>query len=121
MLFPESIPTLSTNRLILRPLEPSDAPRLFHNFSDDSVTEFYDLYTFQSMDEAEKLAQTWINCTDQKEGLRWTITFADPKNHASRALLNKCRLKTEGVLRDYFFEKERFVDAELLSVLNPTR
>ena len=44
--------------------------------------------------------------------------FIDPANHASRALLHKNGLETEGVLRDYFFEKERFVDAEMLSILN---
>ncbi|WP_267740754.1 GNAT family N-acetyltransferase [Myroides injenensis] len=44
--------------------------------------------------------------------------FIDPANHASRRLLQKNGLEVEGVLRDYFFEKERFVDAEMLSILN---
>ena len=44
--------------------------------------------------------------------------YIDPQHAASRRVLHKSGLKTEGVLLDYFFEKGRFVDAEILSVLN---
>lgn len=44
--------------------------------------------------------------------------FIDPCNHASRRLLQKNGLEVEGILRDYFYEKERFVDAEMLSIIN---
>ena len=175
-----NLPLLETDRLILRALQPSDAPNLFEYFSQDCVTEFYDLYTFKHLHEAEKLTDIWIKRTQESKGLRWAITlksqgdeligtcgfhnfstennraeigydlnpihwgngimteaiqaivnygfealklhrieaFIDPANHASRALLQKNGLETEGVLRDYFFEKERFVDAEMLSILN---
>lgn len=43
--------------------------------------------------------------------------FIDPEHEASRKVLYKCGLETEGVLRDYFFEKGRFVDAEILSII----
>ncbi|MDM1067370.1 GNAT family N-acetyltransferase [Myroides odoratimimus] len=43
--------------------------------------------------------------------------FIDPAHDASRRVLQKNGMKTEGVLRDYFFEKGRYVDAELLSIL----
>lgn len=43
--------------------------------------------------------------------------FIDPANIASRKLLEKVGLSSEGVLRDYFFEKGRFVDAEMFALL----
>lgn len=174
-----NMPRLETDRLVLRSLELDDALRIFHNFSQDCVTEFYDLKTFTKMEEAVDLINIWNQRTAAGEGLRWAIAFKetpelligtcgfhnfskennraeigyelspeewgkglmteaiqcivaygfetlklhrieafiDPLNHASRALLHKNGMKTEGVLRDYFFEKDRFVDAEMLSIL----
>lgn len=43
--------------------------------------------------------------------------FIDPANIASRKLLEKVHLSSEGILRDYFFEKGRFVDAEMFALL----
>lgn len=173
------LPTLETERLLLRSLVLDDALRIFHNFSQDCVTEFYDLNTFTKMEEAIDLINIWNQRTTQGEGLRWAIAFKetpelligtcgfhnfskennraeigyelspevwgkglmteairsliaygfevldlhrieafiDPLNHASRTLLHKNGMETEGVLRDYFFEKDRFVDAEMLSIL----
>ncbi len=45
--------------------------------------------------------------------------FIDPVNDASAALLSKVGLRAEGILRDYFYEKGRFVDAQMWSSLNP--
>lgn len=47
--------------------------------------------------------------------------FIDPRHTASRKVLHKSGMETEGVLREYFFEKGEFVDAEILSILNPNR
>jgi ribosomal-protein-alanine N-acetyltransferase len=43
--------------------------------------------------------------------------FIDPGNISSRKLLNKSGLIEEGTLRDYFLEKNRFVDAVILSII----
>ena len=43
--------------------------------------------------------------------------FIDPDNLASRKLLEKMNLVSEGILRDYFFEKGRFVDGEIFALL----
>lgn len=43
--------------------------------------------------------------------------FIDPANIASRKLLGKVGLVSEGILRDYFFEKGRFVEAEMFALL----
>lgn len=50
-------PVLETQRLILRQLTLADAEDMFEYFSQDEVTEYYDLYTFKGIDEAEKLIQ----------------------------------------------------------------
>lgn len=47
--------------------------------------------------------------------------FIDPRHGASKKVLQKSGMETEGVLREYFFEKGVFVDAEILSILNPNR
>lgn len=44
--------------------------------------------------------------------------YIDPLHTASRRVLHKVGMKTEGCLRDYFFEKGEFVDAEILSIIN---
>ena len=43
--------------------------------------------------------------------------FVDPENKASSKLLSRLNFRYEGFLRDAFFEKGRFVDAELYSLL----
>lgn len=50
-------PVLETERLILRQLTLADSEDMFEYFSQDEVTEYYDLYTFKGIDEAEKLIQ----------------------------------------------------------------
>jgi [ribosomal protein S5]-alanine N-acetyltransferase len=43
--------------------------------------------------------------------------FVDPENIASSKLLTRLGFRYEGLLRDAFFEKGKFVDAELYSLL----
>ena len=178
-MFFNEFPTLQTDRLILRSLHFTDAPALFDYFSRDEVTEFYDLPTFQSIDEARELLLAWQERYQQDNAIRWAIAFIerpdqligtcgfhnfstenaraeigyelhpdfwqsgimteavkaiipfgfnafnlhrieafiDPSNISSRRLLTKVGLQSEGILRDYFFEKEKFVDAEIFSLL----
>ncbi|ASS68945.1 MULTISPECIES: GNAT family N-acetyltransferase [unclassified Paenibacillus] len=54
-------------------------------------------------------------------GLNRAEAFIDPDNAGSRRLLEKCGLKEEGLLRDYFFEKGMFVDAAVFSMLKRDR
>ncbi|MTG99402.1 MULTISPECIES: GNAT family N-acetyltransferase [Myroides] len=179
MIFPAEQPIVTIGDLRLRPLKINDDKDLYAYFSKDEVTEFYDLFTFKSTDEATQLIQTWIERTVLKQGIRWAITykeedklvgtcgfhnlseennraeigydlhpdlwgkgymtqivsflieygfknmnlhrveaFIDPSHHASRKVLTKNGMQTEGILRDYFFEKGRFVDAEMIAILN---
>lgn len=171
-------PTMETERLLLRQLRTEDAIDLFHYFSKDEVTEYYDLDSFTEVSQAEGIIETWNNRFKNREGIRWGISlksedriigtcgfhnwvkdhykaefgyelspaywrqgimteclekiqwygfkelglnrmeaFIDPKNISSRKLLEKSGLKEEGLLRDYFFEKNRFVDAAIFAIL----
>ncbi|WP_410880594.1 GNAT family N-acetyltransferase [Myroides sp. DW712] len=178
-MFFKEFPTIQTDRLLLRALHFTDAPALFDYFSKDEVTDFYDLPTFQSIEEAHELLLAWQERYQNQEAIRWAITlqerpdqligtcgfhnfsienaraeigyelhpnfwrngimteaiaaiipfgftkfelnrieaFIDPANISSRKLLEKVGLQAEGVLRDYFFEKGKFVDGELFSLL----
>ncbi|MBL1221663.1 GNAT family N-acetyltransferase [Chryseobacterium sp. L7] len=44
--------------------------------------------------------------------------FTDPANIASEKLLHSLNFKDEGILRDYFFEKGKFVDAKIFGLIN---
>ena len=171
-------PVLETERLILRRLTLEDAEDMFEYFSKDEVTEYYDLYTFKGIDEAEKLIQDFNKCFENKKGIRWAIqlkdsskmigtcgyhnwahehfkielgyelnplywrqhymeeaiaailpyafsemnihrveAFTDPDNLASERLLLKLNFKEEGLLKDFFFEKGRFVDAKIFGLV----
>lgn len=178
-MFFKEFPTIQTERLLLRALHFTDAPALFDYFSRDEVTEFYDLPTFQSVQEAHELLLAWQERYQNSDSIRWAITrleqperligtcgfhnfstenfraeigyelhpdwwltgimteaiqalipfgfkhfdlhrieaFIDPSNLASRKLLEKAGMQSEGVLRDYFYEKEKFVDGEIFSLL----
>ena len=175
----DKFPILLTERLYLREIQHSDAQALFSYFSRDVVTLYFDLPTFQHMDEAYELVKTWQENFQQKKAIRWAIclkdnpnqligscgfhnfssehfraeigyelhpafwqqgitteavsaiisfgfdtyklnrieAFIDPDNLASRKLLEKIKLVSEGILRDYFFEKGRFVDGEIFALL----
>ncbi|MGE8293544.1 MAG: GNAT family N-acetyltransferase [Sphingobacterium sp.] len=175
----ETFPILTTERLHLRQIQDSDAPALFSYFSKDEVTLYFDLPTFQHLDEAYELVKTWQKNFLEKEAIRWAIclkdnpdqligscgfhnfstehfraeigyelhpdfwqqgimteaisaiisfgfdsyklnrieAFIDPDNLASRRLLEKMNLVSEGILHDYFFEKGRFVDGEIFALL----
>lgn len=44
--------------------------------------------------------------------------FTDPANISSEKLLHSLNFKDEGTLRDYFFEKGKFVDAKIFGLIN---
>ena len=68
-------PIIKSDRLVLRELRRSDAPQVFEYFSKDEVTEYYDLATFTTVEQAEELIQIWNDRTINGQGLRWAITL----------------------------------------------
>jgi [ribosomal protein S5]-alanine N-acetyltransferase len=171
-------PLLETERLVLRQLKTEDSKDLFHYFSKDEVTKYYDLESFVEIGQAEELINTWNNRYQEQNGIRWGITiksedrvigtcgfhnwskehykaeigyeltpeywrqgimtevlkelvqygfkvlelnrieaFIDPDNISSKKLLEKVGLHEEGYLKDYFYEKNKFVDAVIFAIL----
>ena len=66
-------PVLETPRLILRRITEADAADLFAVFSDDAVTEHYDLYTFEELDEAYDLVEYFDESYQYERQIRWGI------------------------------------------------
>jgi len=174
----QPFPTLTTERFILRKIEPSDAGELFQYFSNDEVTRYYDLESFTQIEQALELIERWNNRCIAGEGIRWGIALKennkiigscgyhnwakehckaeigfevtpqywrqgvmtevlrsvilygfqqmglhriealyDPDNIASKRTLEKAGFHYEGRLRECFFEKGQYVDAEICSLL----
>ncbi|CAM2812161.1 GNAT family N-acetyltransferase [Chryseobacterium flavum] len=44
--------------------------------------------------------------------------FIDPSNISSEKLLTSLNFQAEGILRDFFFEKGKFVDAKIFGLIN---
>ena len=70
----EPFPILKTDNLILRQLSVADIGTIFEIFSDDQVTQYYDLETFTNFEQAEKLIAHFQTRYEQREGIRWAIT-----------------------------------------------
>ena len=174
----EVFPVLETQRFILRKIELTDAKSMFSYFSRDEVTEFYDLETFTSVQEAIELIQSLLYRYRERKQIRWGIqpkqheevigscgfhalelehfkaeigyelhpdywgqgvmteviqkvlefgftnlelnrveAFYDHFNHASRKVLEKSGFHFEGILRNRFYEKGKFVDAAISAIL----
>ncbi|MFF2479514.1 GNAT family N-acetyltransferase [Paenibacillus sp. NPDC058071] len=173
-------PDLKTERLLLRELTAGDAESLFRYFSDDRVTDYYDLETFTETSQALALIETWQAGWRQDICLRFGIALShDPSNiigtcgfhgwrrehsrtqigyelnpaywgkgimaealaaviefgfeqmgwnriealiHSandrSRQLLEKSGFREEGYLREYYWEKGKFIDAVIFSMLS---
>ena len=72
-------PRLETPHLLLRDLQPQDAPAIFRIFSDPQVTRYYDLDTFTSLEQARELIDRFRQRFTNRIGLRWAIAHrAEP-------------------------------------------
>ncbi|MBW4451759.1 MAG: GNAT family N-acetyltransferase [Nostoc indistinguendum CM1-VF10] len=68
-----SFPELETERLLLRETTLQDAKAIFAIFSDPAVTQFHDLDTFTSIEEAIAVIGRRAKRFEQREGIRWGI------------------------------------------------
>ncbi len=66
-------PTLETDRLILRELTKEDAEGIFACFSNEGVTRYYGLETFEKIEQAEKIVDFFSKSYSEKRGIRWGI------------------------------------------------
>ncbi|EDL62634.1 GNAT family N-acetyltransferase [Bacillus sp. SG-1] len=174
----EVFPVIETERLRLREITMEDSYKIYENFSDDRVTEYYDLESYTDISQAEALIEKLSFGFKNQKQIRWAITlkpdneligscgfheieaehykvetgyelnpeywgkgimheallaiftfafeemginrieaFYDPENDRSRNALEKCGFIYEGTQRQRFFEKGKFVDASLSSLL----
>ena len=68
-------PSLTTNRLRLRQIQPEDAEAVFATFSDEETMQFYGHEPHRSVEETrESLEQTQARYT-RREAIRWGITL----------------------------------------------
>ena len=72
-------PLITTERLILRDFIEAGAVAVFEMFSDDRVTEFYDVGSFSSIEQANKLVSANMRRNAAQDGscLRWAICLSD--------------------------------------------
>ncbi|KXZ23640.1 acetyltransferase [Bacillus nakamurai] len=70
-------PSLETERLILREIEKDDAEQIFACFSNSDVTRYYGQELFESIEQAEKLAELFKHQFNEKRGIRWGIGRKD--------------------------------------------
>lgn len=68
-----AFPELETENLILRRVRSADAGAIMAIFGDDAVTEFYDIETFQSMNEAHELIAYFEESFLTERQIRWGI------------------------------------------------
>jgi ribosomal-protein-alanine N-acetyltransferase len=68
-------PNLTTERLLLRQIQPEDAEDLFATFGDEEVMEFYGHPVHKSVDDSRELIRQQQHWYAQREGIRWGITL----------------------------------------------
>lgn len=87
----DSMPTIETQRLILRAVHPeSDLSALFELFADSDVAFYTDTGPFESMDDAKEVMD-WIHETfANRRGMRWALSLAsDPDTLVGTAGYNQ--------------------------------
>lgn len=171
-------PQIETERFVLRQIKQDDSKEIFHYFSMDEVTKFYDLESFTNIEQAEELIRRWNQRFENNQGIRWGITlrsesrvigtcgfhgwakihykaeigyeltpeywqqgfmtevipkivefgfnhlglnrieaFVEPENMGSRKVLKKVGFKEEGILKEHFYWRNRFVDIVIYALL----
>ena len=68
-------PRLETARLVLRNLRPGDAPALYHNYSDQEITQYFFERPFERLEQAQEIVRAFIQENAQRQGLTWAITL----------------------------------------------
>lgn len=75
---PESVfaafPEIETERLILREILPADAEAVYRVFSEPDVTRYYDLDTYDTVEQAGELVDFFDESFELERAIRWGIT-----------------------------------------------
>ncbi len=68
-------PSLTTNRLFLRQIQPQDAEDLFATFSDEEAMQYYGHEPHRALDETRALIEQIQARYSRREAIRWGITL----------------------------------------------
>ncbi|HZO74618.1 MAG TPA: GNAT family N-acetyltransferase [Ktedonobacteraceae bacterium] len=68
-------PSLSTNRLLLRQIQPGDAEALFATFSDKETMRFYGHEPHRSLEETRQSIEQTQARYARREAIRWALTL----------------------------------------------
>lgn len=68
-------PVLETDRLILRKTGLSDTARLFEDFTDRRVLEYFGMHSLKDTGEALAFIEKWNHQFQNQKGIRWAITI----------------------------------------------
>ena len=68
-------PSLTTNRLLLRQIQPQDVEALFATFSDEEAMQFYGHEPHRSLDDTRALIEQIQARYARQEAIRWGITL----------------------------------------------
>lgn len=73
----DAFPEIETERLNLRQLVPEDAEAILRIFGDPEVTRYYDLDTYDSVDQALDLIDFFAESFEVERSIRWGIARKD--------------------------------------------
>ncbi len=68
-------PTLTTERLVLRQIQPTDAAAFFEVLSDANVVRYTSGEPHQSIEQTRELIRRLQAAYDKRESMRWAITL----------------------------------------------
>ncbi|MBQ4798742.1 GNAT family N-acetyltransferase [Pseudoalteromonas sp. MMG006] len=91
-------PLLSSQRLTLTPINYEDRDAIFALFSDQQVTQYYDLEPLTQISQADKLIALFNTRYKNGEGIRWAIRLK-----STDELMGTCGFNSWSVLMKYAF------------------
>lgn len=68
---------VTTERLLLRPMQLNDAPSLFEFWSDPIVTKHMNIETFTDVEQAEQIILHLQRLFTENKAIRWSIVLKD--------------------------------------------
>ncbi len=115
-------PNLSTNRLLLRRINLSDAKDLFILRSDERMMKFLDRPRAQTISDAEKLIQIYDELLLNNEGINWGISLKGNARLLGTICFWKLQLENErseiGYMLHADFHRMGIMQEAMSTVLN---
>lgn len=82
-------PTLTTDRLILRKIQPDDVNALLKLFGNPEVVKFIEMQPIKSIEQANEWLSWMGGVFAAKDGLRWGVTLKDDDTFIGSAGLHR--------------------------------